>query len=200
MTKRQQKGETREALVVRAAAQAIAERGLANVRVADVAERAGMSPGHVTYYFPSKSGLLIRAIRQSEQDLAARVDQELRTIDDPWRRLDRLIEVSASAGPGDTAWALWFEVWTSASLDPEVASVHDELDRRWRDILIDVIVYGRERGAFAAPNPEAIALLLSTMIDGLSIQLTLGSAGMTSERLLELCRMAARTFLDPGSG
>ena len=43
MTTRRTKGVEREALVVRAAGQAIAERGLANVRMADVAERAGMT-------------------------------------------------------------------------------------------------------------------------------------------------------------
>jgi AcrR family transcriptional regulator len=47
------KAERREALV-RAAIDVIAERGLGGTRVADIAERAGISPGHVLYYFDGK--------------------------------------------------------------------------------------------------------------------------------------------------
>jgi AcrR family transcriptional regulator len=199
VTKRRAKGKVREDLLVGAAAQAIAERGLANVRVSDVAERAGMSPGHVTYYFPSKSDLLMRAIRQSEESLAVQVAEELQEIRDPWKRLERLIELSAPTGPGDLGWVLWFQVWSNAALDPDVARVHDELDARWRTILADVIRYGCERGAFETEDPEEAALLLSALIDGLSIQLTLASSGLTREELLRLCRTAAGVQLRPGS-
>lgn len=195
MTKRREKREAREELVVGAAAQAIAERGFANVRVSDVAERAGMSPGHVTYYFPAKADLLMRAIRQSEEALVAQVADELMEVPDPWERLDRLIGLSAATSPGDPGWVLWFEVWSNAALDSDIARVHDELDRRWRAILADVIRYGCGQGAFQADDPDETALLLSAVIDGLSIQLTLGSTGLEREDLLRLCHTAARALL-----
>ncbi len=197
MTERRAKGKAREELVVGAAAQVIAERGLANVRVSDVAERAGMSPGHVTYYFPSKDDLLMRAIRQSEDALATQVVEEIEAISDPWKRLERLIELSASSGPGDPGWVLWFQVWSNAALDPEVARVHDELDARWRSILADVIRYGCDLGAFETEDADEAALLLSTMIDGLSIRLTLGSPSLDRAELLRLCRTAARAHVRP---
>ncbi|MGH2539850.1 MAG: TetR/AcrR family transcriptional regulator [Actinomycetota bacterium] len=199
MTKRRAKGKAREELVVGAASQAIAELGLANVRVSDVAERAGMSPGHVTYYFPSKTDLLMQAIRQSEGSLSELVAEEIQRIRDPWKRLDKLVELSAANGPGDQGWVLWFEVWSNAALDPDVALVHDELDGRWRAILSDVIRYGCERKAFEAEDPDETARLLSALIDGLSIQLTLGSPGLSRDDLLHLCRAAARAHLGPTS-
>jgi AcrR family transcriptional regulator len=199
VTERRAKGKAREELVIDAAAQAIAERGLANVRVSDVAERAGMSPGHVTYYFPSKSDLLMRAIRQSEESLSELVAEKIKAIPDPWKRLDALVELSAASGPGDQGWALWFEVWSNASFDQEVARVHDELDGRWREILSGVIRYGCERGAFETDDPDETARLLSAVIDGLSIQLTLRSSGLTRADLLRLCRAAAVAHLRPPS-
>ena len=197
MTQRRAKGKTREELVVGAAALAIAERGLANVRVSDIAKRAGMSPGHVTYYFPSKSELLMRAIRRSEESFAVQVAEEIKAIGDPWKRLERLIQVSASSGVGDPGWVLWFQVWSKAALDPEVARVHDELDARWRAMLADVIWYGCDRGAFEVEDPKETALVLSALIDGLSIQLTLGSAGLDREGLLQVCQAAAQAHLRP---
>ena len=197
MTKRRAKGQSREELVVGAAAQAIAELGLSNVRFTDIAERAGMTPGHVTYYFPSKSDLLMRAIRLSEESLVAQVAAEIDRIRDPWKRLDRLISLSAASGPGDPGWVLWFQVWLTAANDPDIARVHDELDARWRAIRVGVIRYGCELGAFEAADPEAVALILSAVIDGLSIQLTLGSSSLNRTQLLRSCRAAARLHLQP---
>jgi AcrR family transcriptional regulator len=195
MTGRQTKGRAREELVVDAAAQAIAELGLANVRVSDVAEIAGMTPGHVSYYFPSKVDLLMRAIRDSEEALAADVAKALSRIRDPWMRLDRLVELSAAEGPRDPGWILWFQVWLESSLDPEVALVHDELDARWRSILTGVIRYGCARGAFHVDDADETAMLLSALIDGLSTELTVGSSSLTREDLIRIVRKATRLHL-----
>ena len=199
MTKRRAKGKAREELIVGAAAEVIAERGLANVRISDVAERAGMSTGHVTYYFPSKTDLLMHAIRQNERSFIALVETEIQRIRDPWRRLERLIELSAASGPGDPGWVLWFEVWSNAALDPDVARVHEELDGRWRAILTDVIRYGCEQGAFGVQHPEEVALLLSAMIDGLSVQLTLDAGDLSRPDMLRLCSDAAKLLLRDGA-
>lgn len=203
MTKRQAKGEARERLVIAAAAQLIAERGLANVRIVDIAERAAMSTGHVSYYFPSKSELLMRAIRQSEETFTDLLVDQITTIRDPWARLTRLIELSAATGVADPGWVLWFEVWSNAATDADVARVHDELDRRAKAILLEVIAYGRDQGAFQTDDPARVALVLAALIDGLSIQLTLGSGGLTRKHLLEVTLTAAKAQLgaqaDPGA-
>ncbi len=197
MTKRQERGAAREELVIGAATELIAERGLANIRVTDVAKRANMSPGHVTYYFPSKTELLMRAIRRSEEAFTDQLEQSLRRIKDPWRRLTRLIELSAADGPGDQGWVLWFEVWSNASTDRDVAQLHEELDRRSKALLTDVIVYGRDLGVFHTSDPETAAWLLAAVIDGLSIQLTLGASDLDREAVLSLCMRQAEALLGP---
>ena len=75
--KRRKKGEERERLVIQAAVQAISDRGLANVRMSDIAELVGMSPGHITYYFESKSELLMQAIRWSEEWFQGQIAEEV---------------------------------------------------------------------------------------------------------------------------
>ncbi|MFF2389041.1 TetR/AcrR family transcriptional regulator [Agromyces sp. NPDC058104] len=195
VTDRRAKGRAREELVVEAAAKAIAELGLANVRVSDIAERAGMRPGHITYYFPSKTELLMLAIRQSEEELVEQAEAELGGIVEPWARLERLIELSASNGRGDPGWILWFQVWSDAATDDVVSEVHNELDEGWRQILRDVLEYGRERGAFAFDELDEVSQILSATIDGLSIQLTVGAAGVDHERLLALCMQTCAAFL-----
>ena len=194
-TARRSRGRAREEVIVEAAAQMIAERGMAHVRMSDIAERAGVSTGHVTYYFPSKSELLMRAIGASEERLVAEVEHSVLEVADPWLRLERLVSLSASEGSADQGWVLWFQVWHEASLDPHVAAVQDGLDARWRAILADVLRYGAGLGVFRAPAPEAAARVLSAVIDGLSIQVTLGAEGLHRDDMLTLFDRTARTLL-----
>jgi AcrR family transcriptional regulator len=195
VTARRAKGKEREAIVVAAAAQAIAERGLANVRFADVAERAGMTIGHVSYYFPSKIELLMRAITANEEQHWSSVELALAKVPDPWKRLDKLLDVAASTGPRDPGWVLWFQLWLESALDADVARDHHELDARWRGILAEVIRYGVEKGAFVSADPRQDALLLSSLVDGLSIQVTLGSPEVGRARMTRLLKASARQML-----
>jgi AcrR family transcriptional regulator len=195
VTTRRSKGMEREALVVKAAGEAIAERGLANVRMADVAERAGMTVGHVSYYFPSKIELLMRAIRANEDEHWTTVEIALAKIRDPWRRLDKLLDVAASSGARDPGWVLWFQLWLESALDADVARDHHELDARWRSILTDVIRYGVDSGAFASTDPPQDAMLLSSMVDGLSIQVTLAAPEVSRTRMMKLLKASARQML-----
>jgi len=194
---RRAKGREREALIVAAAIEVIAERGLPYTRISDVAARAGMTPGHVSYYFPSKNDLLMRAIEESEAGLVDELLATLSRVRDPWRRLDRLVELSVATGPGDPGWVLWFQVWLEGALDDTVARGHDALGARWRAVLGDVVDYGVQRRAFRPVVVDEVADIVSATIDGLSIQLTLGADGMSRARLLSLVRSTTRALLTP---
>ena len=194
---RRAKGREREARIVAAAIEVIAERGLPYTRISDVAARAGMTPGHVSYYFPSKNDLLMRAIEESEAGLVDELLATLSRVRDPWRRLDRLVELSVATGPGDPGWVLWFQVWLEGALDDTVARGHDALGARWRAVLGDVVDYGVQRRAFRPVVVDEVADIVSATIDGLSIQLTLGADGMSRARLLSLVRSTTRALLTP---
>jgi len=56
--------------ILQAAMDTIAERGMARLRMADVGERVGMSPGHILYYYRSKQRLLLETLRWSDDRLA----------------------------------------------------------------------------------------------------------------------------------
>ncbi|MFI5733624.1 TetR/AcrR family transcriptional regulator [Kribbella sp. NPDC051587] len=193
--KRQQRGAAREQQIVTAAAELIAERGLADLRLTDVAERAGLGTGHVSYYFRSKTMLLMRAIQQSEDAFIDRAEATLARIRDPWKRLAKFVELSAANGPRDPGWVLWFEVWSNAALDAEVARLHEELDARSSALLAGIIRHGCAEGVFHTDDPDQAATVLAATIDGLSIQLTLGKTGLTAKQVNKLCLDTARALL-----
>ena len=57
--------------MLRAALEVIVERGYADTRIADVAERTGTSPALVIYYFKTRDQLLTEAIRFSAYQVSS---------------------------------------------------------------------------------------------------------------------------------
>jgi AcrR family transcriptional regulator len=191
---RRSKGAEREQAVIDATVELIGEQGLPDLRVADVAARAGMSVGHVTYYFPSKSELLVRAIQQSEMSFQRQVTAALDQIDDPWQRFCTLIELASAEGPGDRGWLLWLEVWTNAVGNDQVAEVQRSLDAWWRSTMVAIVGEGVRRGAFECDNPGRATAVLSALTDGLSVQLAL-DGGLDRATVLDLIFDTARQVL-----
>jgi AcrR family transcriptional regulator len=167
-----------------AAAEVIRERGLENARVSDVAERAGTSPPSVLYYFETKAQLLKEALTSAEECYYDELERELAGIESAYERLVRI--VVGGAGDGDYDASLWMELWARALRDPDLAATRAELDCRWRRAIAEVVQYGQQRGEFGDAEPEAFAMMLSSLLDGLSVQIALKDEEVTPERARDL--------------
>jgi AcrR family transcriptional regulator len=167
-----------------AAADVIRERGLENARVSDVAERAGTSAPSVLYYFETKAELLKEALTWTEEDYYDELERELDGIESARERLVRI--VAGGAADGDYDASLWMELWPRALRDPELAATRAELDGRWRRAIRDVVRYGQERGEFGNVEAEDFAMLLSSLLDGLAVQVALKDEDVTPQRAREL--------------
>lgn len=200
MGTRDQNRAEREALIIQATSAAIAEMGFSAVRVTDIAERAGMTAGHISYYFPVKSELLMLAIRATEAELIDEAATSIAGMTDSWQRLERLIELSVAREVHDPGWALWLEIWAESLDHPEIAAIHHELDGRWRELLSEVLEAGMVDGAFRRSPVADAAMLISTSLDGLSTQLTVGTPGFSPAELRRLATTLCSALLAPGTG
>jgi AcrR family transcriptional regulator len=182
----------RKPQILAAAAEVIAERGIAATRIADIAERAGTSPPAVLYWFESRDELLAEALTFAEQSfyeqLSARL-QERRSAG------DKLIELIASSGAGDD-WVLWMELWARALRDPAMGAARQRLDDRWRAQIAATIREGQAAGEFGGPEPERVALELAALIDGLAVQVTLGDTVVSPELMRATCIEMAERLLE----
>ena len=191
MSPRPPLGHVRRPEILAAAAEVIRERGLENARIVDVAERAGTSAPSVLYYFASKAELLTEALTSAEERFYEELERDLQRIEDPAGRL--LAIIGAGCGEGDYDAALWMELSTRALRDPELAATRAELDGRWRKAIAGVVRYGQERGEFGPADPEEVAILLASLLDGLSVQIALRDVEVTEPRVRELAvRIAER--------
>ena len=192
MSPRPQIDHVRRPQLLEAAAGVITERGIAATRIADVAERAGTSPPAVLYWFESKDELLAEALTIEEERFYVEMRERIRVLERPRDRLRFMIEASAEEYDS----TLWIELWARALRDPVSRQARQRLDDRWREEIAAVIRAGQGTDEFGDADAEEAALLLSSLLDGLSVQATLHDSHVTRERMLRCALEMAESLLD----
>jgi AcrR family transcriptional regulator len=185
--------------ILEAAARVITERGLAETRISDVAQAAGVSPGLILYYFESKDRLLSEALTFANDQFYLRMSREIRRLPSARDQLRRLVDLSVPGylpeyGRLDE-WALWIEVWVRALRDPQMARDREILDQRWRQSIADIIRAGQGTGEFAPGDPEELAVRIGSLIDGLAIQVAMNDSQVTPERMHRACMEVAANLI-----
>lgn len=191
--------EPRRTQMLSAALEVIAERGFAETRIADVAERAGVSPALVIYYFKTKDHLLAEAMRKSEDAWYAEMGRRTSRLPTGPDRLEEVVAMTFLSGlsgtPGmpEESWAIWLELWARALRDPVVRAVREEFDEHFRQTIRDIVGFGVEHGEFADVDEDAFAIGFSALLDGLAIQIALDDQVVNARRAFDVAmRVASR--------
>ena len=184
--------DQRREQMLRAALDVIADRGYAETRIADVAERTGISPALVIYYFKTKDRLLTEAIRYLDNLWYADGQRRMAALPTAAARIEEIVAMTclpeADTEP-HSSWTLWLDFWTLAARSPEVAKLRQKDDERWRDMISSVVRYGQESGEFSEVDPGNFSILLCSLLDGLAIQVALEDPVVDPARAFELCML-----------
>jgi len=157
---------TREKLMA-AAAELIAELGWGRVTTRAVAERAGLPHGAVSYHFRGKQELLTeaamfafaRAVPADEFAALAGVEDFIGLI---------AAEVADRDAIDPVLSRLMFEAMREAERDPALRERMSAMLAQYRELMIQTVRAGQERGTvFAGAPADAIATLLGAVGDGL---------------------------------
>ncbi|MGW2959031.1 TetR/AcrR family transcriptional regulator [Streptomyces sp. NPDC001220] len=175
--------ERREELL-RAAIEQIEARGVAAVRIADVASSLGVSNALVLYHFSTKEKLVAAAFAYAAEDDLAHLRKLLGRRTSASRRLRTAVRWYAPTGQAK-GWRLWIEGWAVALREPALREVTKELDQQWKAALAEVIAEGVAAGEFRCPDPTASALRLTALLDGLAVQLTSYPGALSRSRAQE---------------
>jgi AcrR family transcriptional regulator len=181
--------DQRREQMLHAALEVISARGYADTRIADVAERAGVSPALVIYYFKTKDQLLTEAIRYYEDNWYAVGQSRMAGLATAAARLEEYVAMStlSEADPEPaSSWPLWLDFWTQAARNEQVAGVRQKSDERWREVIGSLVHEGQEAGEFREIDAATFAIYLNTMLDGLTIQIALEDPVVDSLRAFEL--------------
>ncbi len=202
MAKTRQRSKDRHQEILDAAARVITDRGLAETRISDIADRCGVSPGLILYYFGSKDRLLLEALTSANDQFYLRLSREMRRMPSAREQLQRLVDLSV---PGLLPeferldeWALWVEIWVRALRDPVLAKEREVLDRRWRQSIADIVRHGRSTGEFPeGTDADELGMQIGAVIDGLAIPVMMNDPALPPEKMqrgLHGGRRAAHRF------
>jgi AcrR family transcriptional regulator len=193
VTPRPQIDHIRRPQILAAAAEVIAERGVAGTRIADVAERSGVSPPAVLYWFDSKEKLLAEALVADDERFYEQLAARLEPAATPREKLALLLAVSAEEASN---FALWMELWTWSLRDEDLRRARERFDARWRAEIEAVVAAGREAGEFGEIEPARAALAIAALIDGLTVQVALGDPEVSAGSLLATVTAIAERLLE----
>lgn len=196
--------ERQEALILEAAMKVIAERGLPETRMADIASEIGVSAPSLLHYFTTKDELLARALAHADQLLFEQVQNELNKEEGSTAQLDWFIRHNMGMGSGRSGWRqnwnLWVEVWARSLHDDSVAVTGKAQAARWRGFVRDIVDRGRARGEFLTGDPDEFAVHLLSLMDGLAVQLALRDSRVSRNRAVRMCLDLMEVYLTPDTG
>ncbi len=187
--------DTQEA-IMHATYRALCTHGYANLTMQSIADEFDKTKGVIHYHYDTKQDLLVAFLEYLldafERNIA--VDES----DDPVTRLEALVE-TLLFGPPERGefdhWELTTAMLEIRSEAPHNAEFRRQLSHNYETVeamVIAIVEEGSEQGVFRDVDPEAVATLLLTAINGARIyQVTLGRddvAELTNESLEAIVR------------
>jgi AcrR family transcriptional regulator len=153
----------------------LAERGLADLSLSELGRRLDTSAGHLSYYFGSKSGLLLELLRWSEDELAEQLAVVLESDGSAEERLHSLCTLNFPRAAGDPRWLLWVELWPRVMHEPALREAQLEFDAAWRAAIAQIL-------GELTDDVETLTQRVVALMDGLSVALLTGDTTLTVEQ------------------
>ena len=144
----------RVAEILDAACRVIVREGAHGLRMASVADEAGVSKALVHYYFSTRQELLRNAFAWSEERWQAALTTQLAALATGAERLTSALCLSIDSEPSFSYQrALWNEVWSSLRFDDEL---RPRVVRSYNDWLARLVALV-EDGTPTARSPRGLA-------------------------------------------
>lgn len=156
--------------ILAAAADCIVRDGLAKVRMASIARRAGVSAGLLHYHFDTKEQLFAAVLGYSHEVSTTLNKEVMGAVGDaPQQRLSAFLDRCL---PSDEQlaheWLLWQELALLCIRRPDLAEVGAELYEDLYSTVADIVADGVRHGVFdPTVEPRTVAETAVALCDGL---------------------------------
>ncbi|WP_242445940.1 TetR/AcrR family transcriptional regulator [Sphingopyxis lindanitolerans] len=183
--------DARRADLIDATAACLAEHGLAGTNVRAICAKAGVSPGLLRHYFAG-IGDLVAATYAATSD---RMDTIFAAAvagagDDPRARLHAYLTASFRSPVTDPELlGAWTAFWALARSDARMAEIHAASYASYRARLGELLA------ACGAADAGRLAVLLTALVDGLWLELSLDSTSFGAEAAVEMVERAVAALL-----
>ena len=188
--------------ILDAARNVLARRGYAGTTVSLVAAEAGVSRGLLHYYFQNKEHMLARVIDENMAASVVLIRDLLARSHSAAEIADRLVEAMQQLFKHDPDFFnLFFEAWAVARQSPTVEVQLQSLYGQFRLAIQAGLQAAIDRGDITPAIPiEGLSAILTSIIDGLGLQLITETDLLTDNRLWEAAHQAIRLLLGESGG
>jgi AcrR family transcriptional regulator len=176
-SQREQAAAEARTRILAAAVDCIVHDGLAKVRMASIARRAGVSAGLLHYHFDTKEHLFGEVLKYSHE---ASAELNQRALADAGEgAAERLSSFLDRCLPSDQQradeWLLWQELALLCIRDPHLAKVGAELYEDLYVTITDIVADGVDAGVFETTlDPRLVAESAIALTDGLGARVLAG--------------------------
>lgn len=160
----------KRAAILRASATAIAERGIRGLRVNDVAEVAGVSPGLLYYHFKDREGLLDAALNYiNDRARAYRTEGDAASDSARQRLIHSLLgEIQDRTDVIENSLA-WNELRASAVYEAALREPLARTTAAWISEIASAISEAQAAGEIATNiDPDKTAITMTALVEGVS--------------------------------
>jgi AcrR family transcriptional regulator len=159
--------DRRRRQLVDATNELVARKGMAGVRLRDVAEHAGLTPGAVLYYYDGLDELFFSAYEAGIHRYCEEREEALAGIARPLAQLATALRMGVPTGPDDLESRLLYEFEAVAFRSAACAQVMSDYVERQVDMYERVLSAGVDEGEFALEGDvRAAARVIVAMEDG----------------------------------
>ena len=191
--------------IVEAAVAIIAEQGLPNLSLSEIENRAGMSRGQLTYYFPAKEDILLAVFDRVLQLMYQRVGTPAGQSPDTaggWAWIRHLLETvpeQPRLSPDFHTLQFTFLAQMGHRKDfrQRLATLYEE----WRSHLAEELAKDLNPPRRHRPvSPRAMATLILAILHGLGTQTAADPEAFQREEMLTLCLDMLGAYFEKVSG
>lgn len=176
MTPRPDVSEERKAQIYQAALTCFNRKGYHRTTMDDIVAESGLSKGTLYWYFKSKKELFIslfqEVMRQLAQTWEAIAADKEASATDKLRASMTLFRVELKEMV--PFFGVMMEAWALTRYDEDVESMIQELYGPYLDIMIHIIEEGVASGELRVQSERAMALVIMTLFDGITLALGTG--------------------------
>jgi betaine-aldehyde dehydrogenase len=161
--------DTRRRQLVEVTIDSLAELGYVGTTLAQIAVRAGVSPGLVAHYFGDKDGLLDAAFRSLARRVGDQVRARLRQVSTPRGRIQAVIDANLAPEEFEQrTGTAWLAFWGQVLQVPSLKRVQSVYQRRTLSNLRSSL-----RKLMAPEDAQHLAAMIAAMIDGVWLRAAL---------------------------
>ena len=189
------KHEEKRQEILAAARICFAREGFRGASIANICAEAGISPGHLYHYFPSKEAI-IDTMGAAALEEGARQFGELVESGNALLAIGTVIE-EAKHRNLRANFVFFLEMATEANRNPRMAKHLREMSRKTRAILADFLQKGQAGGLIDPTlDPETTAAILFGILDGVRM-MTVRDPKLDMGEILDTIKILVRRFLQP---